>query len=44
MYKPGASRCEAAAEALRSSGYDVKPLKGGFPAWEQAGHVVQSEA
>lgn len=41
MRHPGDSRSERSAALLRASGYEARPLDGGFPGWESAGLPVE---
>jgi rhodanese-related sulfurtransferase len=41
MRQQGASRSEQAAGLLRSNGFQVQVLDGGFPAWEAADYPVE---
>jgi rhodanese-related sulfurtransferase len=44
MHNPGYSRGERAAEALSQRGNRVAALEGGYPAWAEAGHPIESAA
>jgi rhodanese-related sulfurtransferase len=43
VYCRGGSRCEMAAEALASAGFDASPLAGGIQAWADAGLPIEPE-
>lgn len=40
MHNPGYSGSENAAETLRDAGYHARVLKGGYPAWKEAGYPI----
>ena len=42
MHNPGYSRGERAAEELSARGYRVAALEGGYPAWAESGHPVET--
>ena len=42
MHNPGYSRGERAAEELSARGYRVMALAGGYPAWAESGHPVET--
>jgi rhodanese-related sulfurtransferase len=42
MHNPGYSRGEDAAEQLSARGYHVAALEGGYPAWAESGHPIES--
>ena len=42
MHNPGYSRGERAAEELSARGYRVMALAGGYPAWAEGGHPVET--
>jgi rhodanese-related sulfurtransferase len=42
MHNPGYSRGERAAEELSARGYRVMALEGGYPAWAEGGHPVET--
>ncbi len=44
MHNPGYSRGERAAEELSARGYRVMALEGGYPAWAESGHPVETTA
>jgi rhodanese-related sulfurtransferase len=42
MHNPGYSRGERAAEELSARGYRVMALEGGYPAWAESGHPIET--
>jgi rhodanese-related sulfurtransferase len=44
MHNPGYSRGERAAEELSAHGYRAVALEGGYPAWAEGGHPIETQA
>ncbi len=44
MHNPGDSGSEYAVDVLRDAGYHARALKGGYPAWEEAGFPIDQAA
>jgi rhodanese-related sulfurtransferase len=43
VYCRGGNRCQMAAEALASAGFEATPLAGGIRAWEEAGLPLEPD-
>jgi rhodanese-related sulfurtransferase len=43
VYCRGGRRCEMAADALASAGFDASPMAGGIRAWEEAGLPLEPD-
>jgi rhodanese-related sulfurtransferase len=43
VYCRGGRRCEMAAEALASAGFEATPIAGGIRAWEEAGLPLEPD-